>query len=171
MKHCPRVMIACVDTVQLRAGGLAIVPNKENEMRDKCQLCPHTDVHEGEVVHYKGKTICIYCYLQMTKAFVEKRRPRALRGHPVYNPHFVAITGLRKEPPHCKEAFHDIGLAAAYLATIHDLTTAEAVELQQWLYLELDAQRYGDDYCQIIPCTCRMPVHHCQSGVYEDITP
>jgi hypothetical protein len=83
--------------------------------------------------------------------------------------HYVATAGLFNVLPQCCEAFADIRLAAAYLAEIHDLSDEDTIKLEATGYIELDLNRYGNDYCRITICTCQDPISHCNSGVYESL--
>jgi hypothetical protein len=82
--------------------------------------------------------------------------------------HYIAMAGVSGCMPQCCEAFSDGRLATAYLAEIHDLSTTQAIQLEQERFLQLDATKFGNDYCEITTCWCSNPAQHCKSGVYEE---
>jgi hypothetical protein len=82
--------------------------------------------------------------------------------------HFIAMAGLHGYMPTVCEALPTAKEATDFLADIHEIGKRRRRELRRDLYLELDVHRDGNEYCEIVECTCSNPEVHCDGGEYDE---
>jgi hypothetical protein len=68
--------------------------------------------------------------------------------------HFVAMAGLHGCLPNYCECYDTFAAAVEGLASLHELGQKRRRELRITGSLELNCHRDGNEYCEIVECTC-----------------
>ena len=74
--------------------------------------------------------------------------------------HYVAMAGEYGCLPNFCEGFETLSDASAILADIHELGQNRGRALTRDRYIDLDLQRDGAEYAEIIECVCNHPDDH-----------
>jgi hypothetical protein len=82
--------------------------------------------------------------------------------------HFIGMAGLHGCIPQVCDVYDTQDQAAGGLASIHELGARRERELRNSCYLELNLQRDGNEYCEIIHCDCAEPWIHSDNSTRAD---
>jgi len=74
--------------------------------------------------------------------------------------HYIGMAGLHGCMPSCCGTYDSVKDAAEGLGDIHELGKNRRQALRRDLYLELNHARDGNEYCEIIECSCDDPEAH-----------
>jgi hypothetical protein len=74
--------------------------------------------------------------------------------------HYIGMAGLHGCMPQTINSYDSIRDAAEGLQNIHGFGKGKLAELKRNLYLEMNINRYGNEYCEIIECDCESPEQH-----------
>lgn len=68
--------------------------------------------------------------------------------------HFIAMAGLYGYLPNYSACHETKTAAAEDLASMHDMSERAMFRLRHEMYIDLDLQRDGNEYCEIVVCQC-----------------
>ena len=76
------------------------------------------------------------------------------------NKHYIACAGLLGYMTNYCQYHESYDNAVEDLVVLHELGKNRARELKRDGYLELNLQRDGNEYCEVIECECDNPEEH-----------
>lgn len=82
--------------------------------------------------------------------------------------HYIGMAGLHGYMPSCCDVYQTKGDAAESLGWIHDLSGRKIKQLRRDMYLELNMEEHGNEYCEISECDCSEPWIHSDSMSEDD---
>jgi hypothetical protein len=74
--------------------------------------------------------------------------------------HFVGMAGMHGCLPNYLTWNTSYNLVADDLASVHELSSRLRRELRRDAYLELNLHKFGNEYCEIVECSCNNPQEH-----------